>query len=50
MKIIKLAITALLAAVAVMSFADTSPTPSDPQLDALKQLVEQRLGHDVKVD
>jgi len=50
MKIIKLAITALLAAVAVMSFADTSPTPVDPQLEALKQLVEQRLGQGAKVD
>jgi len=50
MKIIKCAITVLLAAVAVMSFADTTPTPATsaaaatPPEAALKQLVEQRLG------
>jgi thiol:disulfide interchange protein DsbC len=47
MKIIKYAITAVLAAITVMSFADTSP--SGPEA-ALRQLVEKRMGEGVKVD
>jgi thiol:disulfide interchange protein DsbC len=58
MKIIKFAITVLLAAVAVMSFADTTPTAANPTPvaaatppeAALKQLVEQRLGEGAKID
>jgi thiol:disulfide interchange protein DsbC len=44
MKIIKLAITALLVAVAAMAFADTSPEA------VVKQLIEQRLNDGTKVD
>jgi thiol:disulfide interchange protein DsbC len=53
MKIIKFAITVLLAAVAVMSFADTTPTSTPaatPPEAALKQLVEQRMGEGAKID
>ncbi|HXA46386.1 MAG TPA: DsbC family protein, partial [Burkholderiaceae bacterium] len=47
MKIIKYAITALLAAITVMSFADT--TPIGPEA-TIKQSVEKRMGEGVKVD
>lgn len=51
MKIIKLTISMLLAAVTVMSFADTTPTPGfDAQTAPLKKLLEQRMGEGAKVD
>jgi thiol:disulfide interchange protein DsbC len=45
MKIIKLAVTALLAAFAAVAFADTQPTE-----EAVKQLIEKRLNDGTKVD
>jgi len=60
MKLFKLAITSLLAAVAAISYADNSPgtatTPNAAEAPAatpdadLKKLVEQRLGDGAKVD
>jgi thiol:disulfide interchange protein DsbC len=47
MKLIKFAITALLAAITVLSFADTSPISPE---EALKHVVEKRMGEGVKID
>ncbi len=55
MNIVKIALSALLVAVAAVAFADNSPasksTPGmTPEEVNIKQLVEQRLGKDAKVD
>jgi thiol:disulfide interchange protein DsbC len=49
MKIIKYAITAMLAAITIMS-CDTAPNKSAPPEEAIKKLVEQRMGEGAKVD